>query len=64
MADGDAAVDADDGDASSVGDETNGNGPTFELSFKASQVSTKPIKPKKIILRIGLTLDISQEQIQ
>ena len=47
MADGDAAVDADDGEASSVGDETRGNGPMLELCFKASQPSTKPIKPKK-----------------
>ena len=47
MADGDAAVDADDGEASSVGDETRGNGPMMELCFKASQPSTKPIKPEK-----------------
>ena len=46
LADGDAAVDADDGEASSVGDETWGNGPMLELCFKASQPSTKPIKPK------------------
>ena len=60
MPDGDAAVDADDGEASSVGDETRGNGPMLELCFKASQPSTEPIKPKKKTLRIGPTLDISQ----
>ena len=47
MADADAAVDADDGEASSVGDETRGNGPMMELCFKASQPSTKPINSKK-----------------